>query len=290
MGDQKIGIYGTGKVATSFGNHLQKLGYEVGYYGRSMQTFRSQNKMVFDSWNSILEWADYLGFVVTDAAITEVSREAYAASCGEIDRLELPAVFHMSGALDVGALEGNWPYRFSLHPLRAFADAVEDLNHTVFVLEQQKMTNQYDKNKGEEIRLFVDSLGGTVMEIRSQHKVQYHLSAVIASNFAVSLMHFAKRYLALAGIEEERVLWPLVDSTIENMKRLGIDAALTGPINRGDLNTIKKHIACIGEEEDAVLYAYLSKEALALSQADDTLKNEVRQYLDEVLQGKSGER
>lgn len=302
MSYRKIGIYGVGKVATSFGNHLEKLGYQVGYYGRSTEHLRSQHKMVFGDWSSIIAWADLLGFVVTDSAISHVSRMAYDSIAGSAHCEALPTVFHMSGALDISALEGRWPYKFSLHPLRAFAGFVPDLDQTIYVLERQEIpdeglreerigvcpNNRILDAKGEEIRLFVDSLRGTVLEISSQHKVHYHTSAVIASNFMVSVMHFAKRYLNLAGIEDEKVMWPLVDSALENMKRLGIDEALTGPINRGDLKTVKKHVGGL-KTEDIELYAHLSKQALDLSHAEESLKRELRVYLDEVLRQKGME-
>lgn len=283
MNYRKIGIYGTGKVATSFGNHLTRIGYEVGYYGRSTERLQSRQKMVFHSWNSIVAWSDVLGFIVTDSAISQVSRTAYESVCSSVSRDDLPTVFHMSGALDVGALEGDWPCRFTLHPLRAFASFVPDMNDTVFVLERQNQTNSIELSKqGEAIRLFVDSLQGKVLEISSIHKTKYHAAAVIASNFMVSVMHLAKSYLSFSGISDETVLWPLVDSTIENMKHLGIDHALTGPVNRGDLETIRKHIGSL-REEDKALYVLLSKQALDLSQADESAKREMRIYLEEVL-------
>ncbi|MDO4753636.1 MAG: DUF2520 domain-containing protein [Bacillota bacterium] len=278
---KKVGIFGTGKVALSIGYHLKKKDYEIGYCGRNLSAAQRYiddiEALTFVSVDDLLDWCDVIGFVVTDSAIAEVSK-----SLSRKDKY----AFHMSGALAADEIKGEFSELFSLHPLRAFAKVEPDLSDTTFALEIYKghCSPEIDRFAGE---------FGRVIHIRPEHKVLYHASAVIASNLIVPVMDAANEILRQIGIDDETVLWPLIDSAITNMKTLGIKNALTGPVARGDGAVVKKHVdtlSAMSEESKSFeqhvsqdvsqgdiseLYALLSRRALVLSRASESKKREI---------------
>lgn len=265
---QKVGIFGTGKVGLSLGYHLKDRGFELGYHGRSpdaaQRCMEEIGALTFVSAEELLDWCDVIGFVVSDGAIAQVS-----ASLSGHPRVKEKYAFHMSGALAADEIKGSYLEKFSLHPLRAFAKVEVDISGTTFALEI------YKGHCSPEIDRFANEFG-RVIKVATAHKTLYHASAVIASNLIVPIMDAANAVLRQIGIEDEDLLWPLVDSAIANMKNLGVTRALTGPIARGDVDTVKRHVAALSSLEDiAELYAVLSRHALGLSEISEARKEEI---------------
>jgi predicted short-subunit dehydrogenase-like oxidoreductase (DUF2520 family) len=78
-----------------------------------------------------------------------------------------------------------------------------------------------------------------------------HASAVVASNYLVALIDAATKLAQRAGLSRRRAmeaLGPLVRATVDNVLRLGPERALTGPIERGDVGTIRRHLSAIGPD------------------------------------------
>lgn len=268
----KVGIFGTGKVALSLGYYLGDKGFELGYYGRSLDVaqrcIEEIGALTFVSPENLLKWCDVIGFVVSDRAISEVS-----SAVSKLAISEEKYAFHMSGALAADEIKGNFLEKFSLHPLRAFAKVEPDLSDTTFALEI------YKGHCSPEIDRFANEFG-RVIKVTSEHKTLYHASAVIASNLIVPVIHAANAVLKQIDIEDEDLLWPLIDSAITNMKKLGVRNALTGPIARGDGNTIERHLAEFSHLQDiSELYCVLSRYALQLSDISEQKKQEIAQLL-----------
>src|SRR5690606_26081516 len=97
----------------------------------------------------------------------------------------------------------------------------------------------------------VDALGGMPLVIPPSLRPLYHAAAVTASNYVVVVVGLAVRLLEAAGVSPEeapRALLPLVRGTIENLEHLGVAGALTGPIARGDADTVRLHLARLSTE------------------------------------------
>lgn len=267
----KVGFYGTGKVALSIGKHLRNRGFELGYCGRNLEKARRYlqdiHALSFVSPNDLIDWCDCICFAVTDSAISEVSGDLVA---------EDKYAFHMSGALTADEIKGRFAEKFSLHPLRAFAKVESDLSDTAFALEIYK--NRYSP----EIDRFANAFG-KIIRLKSEQKVLYHASAVIASNLIVPVIASANDLLKQIGIEDETLLWSLIDSAVTNMKNLGVRNALTGPIARGDEVTVRRHLSdlCATNPEMMRLYILLSEYALQLSEAPQEKKDAVLKLLRE---------
>jgi predicted short-subunit dehydrogenase-like oxidoreductase (DUF2520 family) len=167
--------------------------------------------------------ADVVLLCVPDAAISTV-----AASI-EIG----PWVAHVSGATPLSRLAPH-QRRFSLHPLQTFTKArgAEQIDGA-----WAAVTADTAEAAGV-ARALADHLGLRTFDLADDRRATYHAGAVMASNFLVTLYRAASTALTAAGAPPE-ALMPLMTRTIEN----GFD--LTGPIARGDLDTVRAHIEAL---------------------------------------------
>jgi len=97
----------------------------------------------------------------------------------------------------------------------------------------------------------VTALGGRSFVVNDEHRVAYHAAAAIASNHVVALLGSAERVAASAGVPLEAYL-ELVRATIDNIEDLGVADALTGPVARGDWETVARHREDIDPSELAL--------------------------------------
>jgi predicted short-subunit dehydrogenase-like oxidoreductase (DUF2520 family) len=105
----------------------------------------------------------------------------------------------------------------------------------------------------------VGDLGGRWVELRAQDRVLYHVSGVLASNYLVTLLALAAGLWEEFGIERKEgleALLPLVRGTLHNVEENGIPASLTGPIARGDVGTIEKHLRELAERRPDLVTFY----------------------------------
>ena len=102
-------------------------------------------------------------------------------------------------------------------------------------------------------------MGGIVLEIEVEKKRLYHAAAVAASNYLVTLVHLALELNKAAGLPGDTpfdALHPLIKGTLSNINAKGIPDALTGPIARGDVETVSVHLEAIEKDAPALLSLY----------------------------------
>lgn len=133
-------------------------------------------------------------------------------------------------------------------------------------------------------RRLVALLGGRCLLVPPAFRPIYHAAAVFASNYLVSLVGAAVRLLGQAGIDQDDALaaiLPLLRGTLDNLDKLGASAALTGPIARGDVDTVRLHLARLSPE-DRLLYCALGREAVRIARAnglDEARASEIESLL-----------
>jgi predicted short-subunit dehydrogenase-like oxidoreductase (DUF2520 family) len=166
---------------------------------------------------------------------------------------------HLSGALT--AMEVLAPLRergarvFSLHPLQSLADvegAVRGLAGSFFSFEG-------DREALPTARQVVNELDGRLIELAGEDKVLYHAAAVVASNFFIALEDMAINLMAGIGVDNEtprQMLLPQIRGSFENLERVSPLEALTGPIVRGDDQTVAAHLETLREKAPHYLEAY----------------------------------
>jgi predicted short-subunit dehydrogenase-like oxidoreductase (DUF2520 family) len=90
------------------------------------------------------------------------------------------------------------------------------------------------------------------VEVADENRAAYHAAASIASNFLITLEAAAERLASEVGVER-RLLVPLVRATVENWAALGPENALTGPVARGDVETVARQREAIAEHTPDLL-------------------------------------
>jgi len=155
-----------------------------------------------------------------------------------------PLVGHCSGAT---GLEPLLPHEgFSMHPLMTVAGA-----QATFAGAGAAVDGATDRALAFAERL-ARALGMRPVRVAEEDRALYHAAASVASNFLVTLEAGAERLAALAGVDRE-LLAPLVRSTVENWAVLGPERALTGPVARGDEETVQRQRAAIAERAPELL-------------------------------------
>ncbi len=145
----------------------------------------------------------------------------------------------------------------SLHPLLPFADQQKAFNNLL------QCPCALESNSSQSLilgRQLVSAIGGQFFFIASDKKPLYHTAASIASNYLVTLLASARDLLVSCGIEPEQaipLLLPLVQASLDNVKDLGPEQGLSGPIVRGDIGTVTNHIKALDKNTPELLQLYL---------------------------------
>jgi predicted short-subunit dehydrogenase-like oxidoreductase (DUF2520 family) len=192
------------------------------------------------------------------------------------------SALHTSGVRGADLLEPLHRIGYSvgtLHPLQSIANPVtgaERLRGSAYAISG-------DPTALATARQIVSALSGRAISVPPHRRPLYHASAVFASNYLVVLLREAVRLFHEAGAsqaEAEEALVALARGTLENAAELGVDAALTGPVVRGDIESVHLHLRTL-EQPDAVLYAVLGLRALNRARGD--LPDEVVGELEELF-------
>ena len=173
-------------------------------------------------------------------------------------------VLHLSGACTLAELDKLRTARpdveiGSLHPLQALPSVEAGPG---------RLAGSWCAVAGpDEVERIGLSLGMRPFRVGDDARVAYHAAATIASNHLVALLGQAARVARDAGVPPEALL-PLARATLENVDDLGPAAALTGPVARGDADTVARHLRAIAPEERSA-YRALAREALRLTGRED---------------------
>ncbi|MFP4623937.1 MAG: Rossmann-like and DUF2520 domain-containing protein [Gemmatimonadota bacterium] len=210
------------------------------------------------------EGTSILILAVPDDVLHEVANEA--ARCGPAPG---PCVaLHLSGALSTDAIAPLHAAGYavgSLHPLQTIADPWSGAGR----LRGCAYAVAGDPIALAAARRLVAALGGQPLVIPPALRALYHAAAVFASNYVLAAAAAVARALAEAGIDEQTAVaaaLPLMRGTMDNVEQLGLGAALTGPVARGDVDTVRLHLSRLSARERR-LYSALGLETVQLARA-----------------------
>jgi predicted short-subunit dehydrogenase-like oxidoreductase (DUF2520 family) len=241
---KEFALIGAGRLGRTLGRLLLRHGYApTGLACRSLRSARQARAFIGagEPTASNVQAAARAALVLIatpDREIVPVGRELARARLPWAGRV----VAHSSGAISSAALE---PLRrrgalvASIHPLASIAAARSDTDFqgTPFAIEG-------DPRAVRVLRRLVLDLGGLPVTIPREAKALYHLIACILSNDLVAFLaggFEAARGLGLGTRQAARLYLPLIHGTVENVARLGPVKALTGPVSRGDIATLRLH-------------------------------------------------
>ena len=188
-----------------------------------------------------------------DAVVIATPDDAIAAVAAALPSTDA-VVIHLSGSRGLAELGGH-RRSAALHPLVSLPDPETGA---------RRLRGAWFATAGDPIvERVVVALGGRAFFVADEDRAGYHAAAVIASNHLVALLGQVERVAAIAGVPFDALL-DLAEGSLANVRALGPAAALTGPAARGDEETIRRHIAALGDDE-AVSYAALAAEARRLA-------------------------
>jgi len=201
---------------------------------------------------------DIVWIAVPDDAIAGVAR-ALASSQDWQGRI----VFHSSGALtsdELAPLRQRGAGIASVHPMMTFVrDAAPELAGVAFALEGDAVAVRAAKS-------IIDDLGGIAFPIRKRNKVLYHVFGSFASPLVIALMASLEEVAEAAGVrrrEIKPVMLPLLRQTLHNYEKGDAAAAFSGPLVRGDVATVRRHLAELKKLPQArEVYLALARAAL----------------------------
>jgi len=192
-----------------------------------------------------------------DSAIASVEKEAAPGTGpGHV-------VLHLSGALSSSVLSACRTAGAdvgSMHPLQSFSSFTESLD----LIAGSIFTCEGDDKAVRTAKAIAGLVSSRPVTISSAAKPLYHAAAVSASNFLVTLLTLSADLMEKTGMDRKTALdalMPLVDGTIRNVRSRGAPQALTGPVERGDMETVRVHLKAIRKEcpDLEEMYAALTK-------------------------------
>ncbi|MBA7467728.1 Pyrroline-5-carboxylate reductase [subsurface metagenome] len=278
----KLGFIGAGTVGTALSVRLSNKGYQViAVSSRSQTSARKLAQAVsgcqaFNNNQDVADTAELIFITTPDDVIASVA--------SEIQWHRGQSVVHCSGALSTDILESAKKLGAQVgafHPLQTFASvkqAIENIPGSTFAAEAEEPLLSTLKD-------MATALDGQWIELKANDKVAYHAAAVIACNYLVTLVKLAADLWQSFNIPQSQAtqaLLPLIRGTIHNIATVGIPQCLTGPIARGDIETIKKHLDALQKVAPALLSTYqeLGLQTIPVALA----KGKINQHQAEELQ------
>ncbi len=268
----EVSIIGAGRLGTALATALAGKGYAIhSLVARRQQSARRAAELLEEDVQ-VLSAGQLRSLRAADVFIISTPDDQIAGVAEELSKLTLAKAIalHTSGALSAGALaplhEKGW-HTGSIHPLISVSDTAEGNT----ALRGAFWSVEADTAALQAAKTIVRDLGGKSFSIRSEDKPLYHAAAVMASGNVVALFDVALEMLGQCGLTRKTarsILLPLIASTVHNLENKDPAQALTGTFARGDMETVKRHLAALKRNElaDALeLYVLLGKRSLKLT-------------------------
>ncbi len=241
-----ITLIGAGNLASALAMALHAAGYRIDEIvsrpssrQRAERLARSVRARVVTGSNATLS-ADIIWFCVNDDAIRDCAFE-YAPKTDWKGKIGL----HSSGALgsdELRALKRRGAAVASVHPMMTFVTGkAASMKGIAVALEGEARAVQA-------AQAIARDLGGHPFQIRKENKVLYHAMGAFCSPLVIALLATGEKVARQAKVppaELQRVIQPILQRTLENYVRQGAAASFSGPINRGDVATVRKHLAAL---------------------------------------------
>lgn len=252
----KVGFIGAGTVGTALAVSLsQKECRVLAVFSRTLSSAQRLAQLVpgcqvCQTAQGVANAADLVFITTPDDVIPEVA--------DKVKWHKGQDAIHCSGAHSIDILE---PARRlganvgSFHPLQTFAsvnEAIKNLPGSAFALEAEEPLLS-------RLKELAAILNGRWVELKLGDKVLYHAAAVFVSNYLVTLVKLALDLWQGFGVppkEATESLLPLLKGTVNNIENIGLPGCLTGPIARGDLGTIVKHLDALKSKNPSLFSTY----------------------------------
>ena len=249
-----VGFIGAGRAATALARGLRDVGYDIRAVASrtdaSAERLASAIGAAAVDAQTVADMADMVFITTPDDAIGAVA-SAIAWRSGQ-------QVVHASGALTLAPLD---PARVagaqvgSIHPVQTLLGTGDDsLAGVTFGIEA-------DGRLRASLFQMAERLGGEPIDVPAEARALYHAAAIMSCGYLTSLLHDAATAWVRAGLDVDkgvRALTRMAAATVANVRQGGFDAALTGPIARGDQATVLAHLASLRRTAPDLVDGYIA--------------------------------
>ena len=263
---KKVSFIGAGRVGTTLAMLLSRAGYKIAAVssrtpGSCERFLRHVKQGRICSDNAEAAALGEIVFITTnDDSITEVC-------AGISPQLRGKLVVHCSGALTTDALKSaSGASKAVVHPMQAVpcvAKGVKSIPGSYFDVE-------CDSKTFPEVKKLVHSIGGIPVRIEREDRIFNHIASCMVSNYPVALFTIALKLYEGTKIGEAKatdMLMPLFEESVRNIQSAGAIQSLTGPIERGDIETVRKHLEVLSKVGwIKALYICLARSTLKLAE------------------------
>lgn len=260
----KIGFIGPGKVGVNLGRYFTQKGITIsGFYGQNINSTKEAINITkskfYENIKDIIKESDILFITTPDDIISIIDTQLSKFN------LNNKSICHTSGSLKSNVLynsKNSGALIYSIHPMFAFSNKNINLNE----LEKIYFSIEGDYFENSPIEKLIKKLGNKYFLRKEEDSATYHLANVFVSNLILSLLNIGISYFKKLGLSENdslEAIKPLVKGNIESIFEKGFVDSLTGPVLRGDLTTIEKHLNAL-DKDHKELYKILSLNLLKL--------------------------
>jgi predicted short-subunit dehydrogenase-like oxidoreductase (DUF2520 family) len=280
-----IGFIGAGTTGTALAVRLSQRGYPI--TAVSSRSLSSAEKLAArikgcKVYNGAQEVADAAGLVFITTPDDVISKVA-----SEVRWHNGQSIVHCSGAHSVDILEAakrQGAKTGCFHPLQTFASvdqAIDNVPGSTFAIEAEEPLASLLKE-------MAITLKGDWVILKAGDKVLYHTAAVMACNYLVTLVKLATdlwQTFEVPPAKATKALMPLLRGTLSNIENVGLPNCLTGPIARGDLGTISRHLESLAKQAPSLLgiYKELGRQTIPIALAKGKIDSQRAEELSALL-------
>jgi predicted short-subunit dehydrogenase-like oxidoreductase (DUF2520 family) len=282
----RVGFIGAGRAANALAPGLHDKGYQVtSVSSRTLASAeavagRIQRCTPLAAPQDVADGCDLVFITAPDDSIETIAQSVrwhsgmWVTHCSGVESASV-----LECAQEQGAIIG------SFHPMQTFATT----NQETAILSGIAFAVEGTSPLIDTLREMAHALGGWPVEISPQHRALYHLSGFLACGAVVTLMSQAAELWKIIGYTKEQgleVLIPILKSTVASLEAQGTPGALTGPISRGDLGTVQKHLDALEGQAPSILpiYCEIALGSVALSRDKGGIKHTKEQEITTLLE------
>jgi predicted short-subunit dehydrogenase-like oxidoreductase (DUF2520 family) len=242
----RIGLIGCGRVGVTIFHILKKRHKVIGVYDTNKKSEQTAIRLLGihenPPYRELIEQCEVIFLATPDDSLAKAYNKMYNQLSGT------KYVFHFSGILPADILlPKKNVHRASVHPFATFPEITVRARSRPFVLSIEG-----DRAAVSKARNIFSPKYFTLKHLRKQDKTLYHLIGVFSSNLLVGLLaaiYELAQKLKWKEDEIHQLVYPIIEETLGNIKKHGIRSSLSGPLSRGDIETVQTHLKALKKDK-----------------------------------------
>lgn len=285
-----VSIIGAGRLGTSLGNALKNSGYSIEALScRSLSSARESSQLIGEGqpYSDNLKAAATSRIIIITVPDDKIEMIAEELANG-IPDWKKKLVWHCSGLMPakiLDPLKTKGALIVSVHPVQSFAKK----NTPADIFKDVYFSLEGSSEAKQEAKAIIKKLGGHSFLIKQEDKPLYHSACSMASNLLLALLDSASSLLQKSGSTPEqaiKILLPLVQGTVKNVKHFTALSAQFGPITRGDIKTISSNLKALRKHpKHYEIFVKLQSQALEMAQKENKISSQNAKIIKTLLKG-----